>query len=83
MNNDEPNYEQAFAESFGTESNYCDESDCDLDLLARADEAAAFNERYESVMHQDYPNDFADDDPFTAALLDSCEKRGENDDCYN
>lgn len=26
-----------------------------------------------SVMRQDYPKDFTDDDPFTAALLDSCE----------
>ena len=78
MNNQEPNYEKAFTEFFGTESNYYDDSD--LDLLARADEAAAYDERYESVMRQDFPKDFADDDPFTAALLDRREKRGETDD---
>ncbi len=49
------------------------EYDSDLDLLARADEAAAYNEnfkRYMSAMRQDFPKDFAEDDGFTAALLD-------------
>lgn len=76
-------YDSAFRMVFGDTSSY-DDSDSDLDLLARADEAAAYNERcaiYMSVMRQDFPKDFADDDPFTAALLDSCEKRGETDDC--
>ena len=67
-------YDSAFRMVFGDTSSY-DDSDSDLDLLARADEAAAFNERYESVMRQDYPNDFADDDPFTSALLDWCENK--------
>ena len=76
-------YDSAFRMVFGDTSSY-DDSDSDLDLLARADEAAAYDEdreRYMSVMRQDFPKDFADDDPFTAALLDNCEKRGENDDC--
>ena len=76
-------YDNAVRIVFGDASSY-DDSDSDLDLLARADEAAAYNERcaiYMSVMRQDFPKDFADDDPFTAALLDNCEKRGENDDC--
>lgn len=89
MNNEvlstqEPDCEKAFTEFFGTKSDNYNDSDNDLDLLARADEAAAYDknrERYMSVMRQDFPNDFADDDPFTAALLGSCEKRGENDDC--
>lgn len=89
MNNEvlstqEPDYEKAFTEFFRTGTNYYNDSDSNLDLLARADEAAAYDEdreRYLSVMRQDFPKDFADDDPFTAALLDSCEKRGKNDDC--
>lgn len=67
-------YDSAFRMVFGDTSCY-DDNDSDLDLLARADEAAAFNERYESAMRQDYPNDFADDDPFTSALLDWCENK--------
>lgn len=35
---------------------------------------------YIAILKQDFPKDFADDDEFTAALLDSCENRGENDD---
>lgn len=58
---------------------YYDDSDSDLDLLARADEAAAYNERYEAAMRQDYPNDFADDDPFISALLDWCEQRSDDE----
>ncbi len=52
--------------------------DSDLDLLARADEAAAYNENYErymSAMRQDFPKDFAEDDGFTAALLDWSEEK--------
>ncbi len=82
MINKEPNYEKAFDEFYGTPIEY-DDTDTELDSLARADEAAAYDEdreRYMSVMRQDFPKDFADDDPFTAALLDSSEKRGENDD---
>lgn len=78
----EPDYEKAFNEFYGTQIEY-DDTDTELDCLARADEAAAYDEnqeRYMSVMRQDFPKDFAYDDPFTAALLDSCEKRGENDD---
>lgn len=81
MINKEPDYEKAFNEFYGTNSDSYDDTDSDIDLLARADEAAAYDEnreRYMSVMRQDFPKDFADDDPFTAALLDSCEKRGEN-----
>ncbi len=52
--------------------------DSDLDLLARADEASAYNERYEAAMRQECPNDFADDDPFVSALLDWCEQRSDN-----
>lgn len=82
MTNKEPNYEEAFNGFYGTPIEY-DYTDSDIDLLARANEAAVYNERcaiYMSVMRQDFPKDFADDDPFTAALLDSCEKRGETDD---
>ncbi len=53
------------------------EYDSDLDLLARADEAAAYNENYErymSAMRHDFPKDFAEDDGFTAALLDWSEE---------
>ncbi len=31
-------------------------------------------ERYLSAMRQDFPKDFADDDPFTSALLDWSEE---------
>lgn len=71
----EPDYEKAFNEFYGTPIEY-DDTDTELDCLARADEAAAYDEnreRYMSVMRQDFPKDFADDNPFTAALLDSCE----------
>lgn len=70
-------YDSAFRMVFG-DSSCNDDSDSDFDLLARADEAAAYDEnreRYMSVMRQDYPKDFADDDPFTAALLDWCENK--------
>lgn len=83
MINKEPNYEKAFNEFYGTNNGYIseyDNGDSELDYLARADEAAAYNEdreRYLSVMRHDFPKDFADDYPFTAALLDSCENRGE------
>lgn len=70
-------YDSAVRMVFGDAS--CnDDSDSDLNLLARADEAAAYDENYErymSAMRQDYPNDFADDDPFTSALLDLCENK--------
>ena len=59
----EPDYEKAFNEFYGTECGY-DDSDNELDLLARADEATAYNENYErymSVMRQDFPKDFADE----------------------
>lgn len=69
----DPNYEQAFNEFYGTTNDHCDDSDSNLDLLARADEAAAYNERYESVMRQDFPKDYAEDDPFTATLLNAQE----------
>lgn len=75
--NREPNCEQAFNEFYGTNSDYIDDSDSELDLLARADEAAAYNENYErymSAMRQDFPKDFAEDDEFTAALLDWAEE---------
>ena len=76
-------YDSAYRLVFGENSTKTDDdSDSDLDLLARADEAAAYNENYErymSVMRQDFPKDFADDDPFTAALLDSCDNRGGDD----
>lgn len=78
LSTQEPDYEKAFTEFFGTETDYFDDSDSELDLLARADEAAAYNERYEAVMYQDYPNDFADADPFTSALLDWCENKEDN-----
>ncbi len=51
--------------------------DSDLDLLARADEAAAYNENYErymSAIRQDFPKDFTEDDEFISALLDWSEK---------
>lgn len=69
----DPDCEQAFNEFYGTTNEHCDDSDSELDLLARADEAEAFNERYESVMRQDFPKDYAEDDPFTAALLETFE----------
>lgn len=72
--------EKAFNEFYGTSTEY-DDTDTELDYLARADEAAAYDENYErymSVMRHDFPNDFADDDPFTAALLDLCENKGDN-----
>ncbi len=71
----EPDYEKAFTEFYGKTYDSFDDAGSDLDLLARADEAAAFNERYETVIRQDFPKDFADDDPFTSVLLDACEKR--------
>ena len=37
-----------------------------------------YNERYMSVMRQDYPKDFAEDDEFTATLLDWCESAKED-----
>lgn len=37
------------------------------------------DETYLQIMQQDFPKDFADDDPFTAALLDWCENAKEND----
>lgn len=37
------------------------------------------NEEYISILKQDFPKDFADDDEFTAALLDLCENVKEND----
>ena len=76
---DNPDYEKAFNEFYGTDYNDDDDSDSELDLLARADEAEAYNENYErymSVMRQDFPKDFADDNPFTEALLDWCEGGG-------
>ena len=68
-------------QNHGNEPNddHYDDSDSDLDLLARADEAAAYNERYEAAMRQDYPNDFADDDSFISALLDWCEQRSDEE----
>ena len=70
-------YDSAVRLVFGDAS--CnDDSDSDLDLLARADEAAAYDENYErymSAMRQDFSKDFADDDPFTSALLDWCENK--------
>lgn len=72
--------EQAFNEFFGTNNDGIDDSDSELDLLARADEVAAYNEDYErymSAMRHDFPRDFADDDPFTSALLDWCENTEE------
>lgn len=77
--NKDPDCEQAFNDFYGTSSDSYDDADSDLDLLACADEAAAYNERYESVMRQDFPKDFADDDPFTAALLDWCEQRSDDE----
>lgn len=70
-------YDTAYRIVFG-DTAISDDSDSDLDLLARADEAAAYNERYEAAMRQECPNDFADDDPFTAALLDWREQRSDN-----
>ncbi len=32
------------------------------------------DETYLQIMRQDYPKDFAEDDEFTATLLDSCEQ---------
>ena len=85
MNNHEPNYEKAFDEFYGTNHGCIivpnrerDSNNGELVLLTRADKTEAFNVRYMSVMHKDYPNDFADDDPFTSALLDWCENK-END----
>ena len=37
------------------------------------------NEEYIAILKQDFPKDFAEDDPFTAALLDWCETGGEDD----
>ena len=37
-------------------------------------------ERYEQVMREDFPKDFADEDPFTSALLDDVEKSAAEDD---
>ena len=37
------------------------------------------NEEYIAILKQYFPKDFADDDEFTAALLDLCENRGEDD----
>jgi len=34
---------------------------------------------YMEIMQQDFPKDFAEDDEFTAALLDLCENAKEND----
>lgn len=34
---------------------------------------------YIETMKQDYPKDFAEDNEFTAALLDTCENTKEND----
>lgn len=50
----EPDYEKAFNEFDGKISDYCDDADSDLDLFARADEAEAYNERYEFVIQQKY-----------------------------
>ena len=36
------------------------------------------NETYLQIMQQDYPKDFADDDEFSAALLDWCENKDDN-----
>ena len=36
------------------------------------------NEEYIAILKQDFPKDFASDDKYTAALLDLCENRGEN-----
>lgn len=71
----DPDYEKTFTEFYGATTDNYDNADSDLDLLARADEAEAYNERYESVMRQDFPKDFADDDPFITALLDWCESK--------
>ena len=76
----EPDYEKAFDEFYGTSNVSCDDTDTELDCLARADEAAAYDEnreRYMSVMRQDFPKDFTDDDPFTAALLDNYKNKGD------
>lgn len=37
------------------------------------------NDSYIEIMRQDYPKDFAEDDEFTAALLDWCEKAKEDE----
>lgn len=58
MINKEPDYEKAFNEFYGTNSDSYDDTDTELDCLARADEAAAYDEdreRYMSVMRQDFP----------------------------
>ena len=36
------------------------------------------NEEYIAILKQDFPKDFADDDEFTAALLDACDSAKEN-----
>jgi len=38
------------------------------------------NEEYIAILKQDFPKDFAEDDEFTAALLDWYENRGEDND---
>ncbi len=38
------------------------------------------NEEYIAILKQDFPKDYAEDDEFTAALLDWCENRGEDND---
>ena len=50
----EPDREKAIDAFYGTDNDYYNDADSELDLLARADEAEAYNERYESVMRQDF-----------------------------
>lgn len=38
------------------------------------------NEEYLAIMRQDFPKDFAEDDEFISALLDTCEKHTEYSD---
>ena len=35
----------------------------------------ASNDNYERIMREDFPRDFADEDPFTAALLDDIDSK--------
>jgi len=36
---------------------------------------AEAEERYKKVMREDFPRDFADEDPFTSAMLDDLDKK--------
>ncbi len=48
----------------------------DEERYEKAKKQSVDEERYQKAMRSDYPKDFADEDPFTAALLDDLEEKG-------